>query len=235
MLHRISILILIHQYILKSILIPRQHIRSLLKQKSRINQQIIKIHRIRLSTSTAISLINLTKIRRIMTLIISIISRISIIRRRQHQMILRIRNPRLHCPRLIHLIIQTHLLNNTLHQRLRICRIINRKLRSKPNHLCLSSQYSRKYRVKRTHPQSTRCRRTNHLHNPLPHLSRRLIRKRQSQNIIRHHTPLKQIRNLIGQDPRLARTRTSHYHRCPIIILHRRLLRRIQQFIKIHK
>ena len=105
----VSVLILIHQHKLELLHIFPAHILVVFKQYPRLHQQVVKVHCVRLSASLRVPYIYIRYLRPLLARVVSR-PRALLIRLRQQQMVLRHRYTVGHRRRLIHLIVQPHLL-----------------------------------------------------------------------------------------------------------------------------
>ena len=108
----VRILILIHQDVFESVLILRQNVRMLLEENVSVEQQIVEVHRIRLLQSVPVVLVDVTHLRDACRAVGLIHLRIGSIASRCHQSVLGIADAALHRGRLIHLLVQSHLLDD---------------------------------------------------------------------------------------------------------------------------
>lgn len=129
---QIGILILIHQNVTELLLITRQHLGVVPEQQECVEQQIVEVHRICLPATLPISLVDVAK-RRNLGCTVSFVSLLVVgIACRRNQMILGIRDTRLHHPRLVHFLIQPHFLDNGTYQAFTVCRIVMVNCEVKP-------------------------------------------------------------------------------------------------------
>ena len=203
LLGKVRILILIYQHKMEFINVFLTDVLMILEQHPRLNQQIVEVHRIRLTASLRVPYIY---IRELGALLGSIILRPSTfdIRLGQHQMILGHRDTISNGRRLIHLVIQIHLLDDGLHQRTGIRLVIDGKVGVIAYLRCFSPQDSGKHAVEGSHLQIPGPLLAYQSAYTLLHLASGLIGKRQRQNLPRSHTLLQKPRNLISQHTRLA-------------------------------
>ena len=193
------------------------------KQHPRLHQQIVEVHRIRLSAPFRVPYIYISNLR---ALLLGIVTgprtlRISLW---QHQVVLRHRDTIGHRCRLIHLIVEPHLLNNRLHQRSRIRLVVDGKVGVKANVLRLGPENAGKHAVEGAHLKVACLLLAHQSANALLHLSRRLVGKRQCQNLPGLHPLFQQPRNLICQHARLSRSCARNHQRGTVVIQHRLLL-----------
>ena len=208
---KIGILILIYQNVTELVLITRQHLGVVPEQQECVEQQIVEVHRICLPATLPISLVDVAK-RRNLGCTVSFVSLLVVgIACRRNQMILGIRDTRLHHPRLVHFLIQPHFLDNGTYQAFTVCRIVNGKLRSEADIPGLDMQNAQEHGVKGSHPQMARPLRPHLTGYTLLHFARRLVGKGQCQNVPRLVAILQQISNLVGQHARLSRTGTGYH------------------------
>lgn len=153
---KIGILILIHQNVTELLLITCQHLGVVSEQQECVEQQIVEVHRIRPPATLPISLVDVAK-RRNLGSTVSFVSLLVVgIACRRNQMILGIRDTRLHHPRLVHFLIQPHFLDNGTYQAFTVRRIVNGKLRSEADMPGLDMQNAQEHGVKGSHPQMAR-------------------------------------------------------------------------------
>ena len=115
-LYMVGILILIHQDIIEPAGILLSDFLVISEKLESKHQEIIKVHRIRLTATLHISHINLSDGRHFGTLVLLQDGRVAIVGFGSYQVILRHRNPGVNSSRLIGLVIQSHLLDDSLQQ-----------------------------------------------------------------------------------------------------------------------
>ena len=115
-LHMVCILILIHQDIIEPAGILLSDFLVISEKLESKHQEIIKVHRIRLTATLHISHINLSDGRHLGTLVLLQDGRVAIVGFGSYQVVLRHRNPGMNGSRLIGLVIQSHLLDDSLQQ-----------------------------------------------------------------------------------------------------------------------
>ena len=223
----VRILILIHQHEMELLNVFLPDILMILEQEPCLNQQIVKVHRIRLTTPFRVPYIYIRDLR---TLLGGIVTRPGTlcIGLRQQQMILGHRDTVGHRRRLIRLIVKLHLLDDRLHQRTGIRLVIDGEVSIKADMLGLAPQDPCKHTVEGTHLQVSGLLIAHQAPDTLLHLSRCLIGKRQCQNLPGSHPLFQQPRNLIGQHTCLTRACSGNHQTCPVAVLHGNLLPFIQ-------
>ena len=115
-LHMVGILILIHQDIIEPAGILLSDFLVISEKLESKHQEIIKVHRIRLTATLHVCHINLSDGRHLGTLVLLQDGRVAIVGFGSYQVVLRHRNPGMNSSRLIGLVIQSHLLDDCLQQ-----------------------------------------------------------------------------------------------------------------------
>ena len=126
LLGKVRVLILIHQHKMELLYIFLADILVILEQYPCLNEQIVEVHRIRLSTAFRVPCIYSTHLRPLLTRIIPRPCTLCV-SLRQQQVILRHRDTICHRGRLIYFIIESHLLDDRLHQRARVTLVVDGK------------------------------------------------------------------------------------------------------------
>ena len=198
-----------------------------LKQYPRLHQQIIEIHRIRLTAPLRVPYIYMRHLR---ALLLSVVTgpgtlRISL---RQYQMVLRHRDTVGHRRRLIHLIVEPHLLDDGLHQRTGIRLVVDGEIRVIAYMLGLGPQDTGEHAVEGTHLQIPRLLLAHQPAYALLHLTGSLVGKRQRENLPGLRSLLQQPGYLIRQHAGLSRSCSRNHQRRPVVIQHSLLLTLIQ-------
>ena len=155
-----------------------------LKQHPRLHQQIIEVHRISLLTSLRVPYIYIRHLRALLAGIVLGPCAL-LIGLRQQQVVLGHRYPVGHRRGLVHLVVEPHLLDDGLHQRSCVTLVVDGEVRIIADFLCLRPQNACKHTMERSHLQVSRLFLAHQSANPLFHLPRRLVRKRQRQYIPR--------------------------------------------------
>ena len=225
----VCILILIDKDILEEVLICRKHLGTISEQNICLQQQIVKIHRVIVLTTTAILDINISKFRHLTAAIIASQRCICSICSRGDKAVFCSRDTRMNGIWLILILIQIALLNNSLDKVARICGLVDCKLTLVAYRLGIIAQYTGKNRVESTHRYTTRGA-TDHSFNTLTHLICRLLGKGQREDILRANTLLKHICDARGKHTRLTRARTGNNQRWGRIVYYRLFLSRIKSF-----
>ena len=224
----IGILILIHQNIIEAGGIFVANILMLPEELIGKHQQIIEIHGIGLLAALHVSHENLTNLRHLRTLVLLEDSRIALISRSTHQVVLRNRNLGMNGSRLILLIIQPHLLHYRLDQRARVTFVINGKVVVEADMLSLRSQYSGEDAVEGTHIEMLGEIISHQFSDTFLHLPSRLVGKGERHDAPGFHALAQEISNLIGKHTRLTRTCTGYHQRRSVNIFYRSTLRFVQ-------
>ena len=204
----------------------------LLEQQVGINQQIVKIHSITLLAALPITQIDIAHQRNLGSLVSKEKLTVGSIRLRQHQLILGITDTTLYHPRFVYLVVQIHLLDDSLQQILRIRSIVNGKIGSKSQNLGLRTQNACKDGMESPHPQVTGTLHTHLAGDTFLHLPGSFIRKGQCQNGPRLEAVVQQIGYLVSQHTGLSRTGPGYHQRRTFVIQYRSTLTLIQ-FIQI--
>ena len=237
LLSEVRVLILVHQHIAEPVDIFLADVLMVAQQYEGLHQQVVEVHRVRLSAPLRVPIIYMAHHRPLVLRVVS--------RPRAHgillwlqQVVLRHRYAVGHRCRLIRLVIQLHLFDDALHQRPRIRLVVDGEVRSEAYALRLRTEYPRKHRVECTHLQPLSPLLPHQPSYTLLHLTSRLVRKGQRQNVPRSHIVVsQQIRYLIRQHARLSRSRTC-YHQLRAVAIHDGLSLAIvqltQQAVNIH-
>ena len=224
----IGILILIHQDIIEAGSIFVANILMFPEELIGKRQQIIEIHGIGLLAALHVSHENLTNLRHLRTLVLLEDSRIALISRSTHQVVLRHRNLGMNGSRFILLIIQPHLLHYRLDQRARVTFVINGKVVVEADILSLRSQDSGEDAVEGTHIEML-CEIISHqFPDTFLHLPCRLIGKGERHDAPGFHALAQEISYLISKYTRLTRTCTGYHQRRSVNIFYRSTLRFVQ-------
>ena len=125
---KVGILILIDQNIAELILIAGQHLGVVAKQQESIEQQIIKIHCIRLPASFPIPAVDIADCRHLCRTVSFVGFFVIGITVRGDEMILGIGNARLHYSGFVYLLIEPHLLDDRAQKAFAVRRIVNGEL-----------------------------------------------------------------------------------------------------------
>ena len=226
----VGILILIHQDIIEAGGIFVANILMFPEELIGKCQQIIEIHGISLLATLHVSHENLTNLRHLRTLVLLEDSRIALISRSTHQVVLRHRNLGMNGSRLILLIIQPHLLHYRLDQRARVTFIINGKVVVEADMLSLRSQDSGEDAMEGTHIEML-CEIISHqFSDTFLHLPCRLIGKGERHDAPGFHALAQEISYFISKHTRLTRTCTGYHQRRSVNIFYRSTLRFVQVF-----
>ena len=226
----VGILILIHQDIIEAGGIFVANILMLPEELIGKRQQIIEIHGIGLLAALHVSHENLTNLRHLRTLVLLEDSRIALISRSTHQVVLRHRNLGMNGSRLILLIIQPHLLHYRLDQRARVTFVINGKVVVEADMLSLRSQDSGEDAVESTHIEMLGEIISHQFSDTFLHLPCRLIGKGERHDAPGFHALAQEISYLISKHTRFTRTCTGYHQRRSVNIFYRSTLRFVQVF-----
>src|SRR5699024_4606610 len=142
----------VYQYIPELLAVTRQHFGKITEQEIGIYQQIIEVHRSRLTASLPITGINLTDSGHPDNHIAFISLFIGCIGGRGNQMIIRIVNTCLYDSRLVFLLIQLHLPDDGTEQAFTVGRIINGKPGSESDILRFGTENAGKDGMESSHP-----------------------------------------------------------------------------------
>ena len=224
----IGILILIHQDIIEAGGIFVANILMFPEELIGKCQQIIEIHGIGLLAALHVSHENLTNLRHLRTLVLLEDSRIAVISRSTHQVVLRHRNLGMNGSRLILLIIQPHLLHYRLDQRARVTFVINGKVVVEADMLSLRSQDSEEDAVEGTHIEMLGEVISHQFSDTFLHLSCRLVGKGERHDAPGFHALAQEISYLISKHTRFTRTCTGYHQRRSVNIFYRSTLRFVQ-------
>ena len=224
----IGILILIHQDIIEAGGIFVANILMLPEELIGKRQQIIEIHGIGLLAALHVSHENLTNLRHLRTLVLLEDSRIALISRSTHQVVLRHRNLGMNGSRLILLIIQPHLLHYRLDQRARVTFIINGKVVVEADMLSLRSQDSGEDAVESTHIEMLGEIISHQFSDTFLHLPSRLVGKGERHDAPGFHALAQEISYFISKHTRFTRTCTGYHQRRSVNIFYRSTLRFVQ-------
>ena len=136
LLGEVRVLILIDKHELELLHVFPADILVIPKQHKGLHEQVVEVHRIGLTASLRVPYIYIRDLR---TLLLGIITGPStlLVLLRQHQMVLRHRDTVGHRGRLIHLVVQLHLLDDGLHQRTGITLVVDGEVRVEADLLCL--------------------------------------------------------------------------------------------------
>ena len=224
----IGILILIHQNIIEAGGIFVANILMLPEELIGKHQQIIEIHGIGLLAALHVSHENLTNLRHLRTLVLLEDSRIALISRSTHQVVLRHRNLGMNGSRLILLIIQPHLLHYRLDQRARVTFVINGKVVVEADMLGLRSQDSGEDAVEGTHIEMLGEIISHQFSDTFLHLPSRLVGKGERHDAPGFHALAQEISYFISKHTRFTRTCTGYHQRRSVNIFYRSTLRFVQ-------
>ncbi len=150
-LHVVGILVLIHQDIVETLGILAAYLLILLEKLEGQRQQVIKIHGIGLLASLLVSHKYLAYLWHLGTLVLLIDGLVAGIALGTHKIVLSHRNLGVNSSRLIILIAQSHLLDDSLDQRTRVGLIINGKIVVEADVFSLSTEDAGKDAMKGTH------------------------------------------------------------------------------------
>ena len=226
----VGILILIHQDIIEAGGIFVANILMFSEELIGKRQQIIEIHGIGLLATLHVSHENLTNLRHLRTLVLLEDSRIALISRSTHQVVLRHRNLGMNGSRLILLIIQPHLLHYRLDQRARVTFVINGKVVVEADMLSLRSQDSGEDAVEGTHIEMLGEIISHQFSDTFLHLPCRLIGKGERHDAPGFHALAQEISYFISKHTRFTRTCTGYHQRRSVNIFYRSTLRFVQVF-----
>ena len=224
----VGILILIHQDIIEAGGIFVANILMLPEELIGKRQQIIEIHGIGLLAALHVSHENLTNLRDLRTLVLLEDSRIALISRSTHQVVLRHRNLGMNGSRLILLIIQLHLLHYRLDQRARVTFVINGKVVIEADMLSLRSQDSGEDAVEGTHIEMLGKIISHQFSDTFLHLPCRLVGKGERHDAPGFHALAQEISYFISKHTRFTRTCTGYHQRRSVNIFYRSTLRFVQ-------
>ena len=216
----VGILILVYQHVGKLRGILCQHLGMILKQQVGIQQYIVKVHRPSLSAAFLIAQVYLACLGHLGMSVIGHGKSIGGIHLCGHEAVLGIRYATLDHARLVHLIVELHLLDDALEQTLRVGLVIDGEVGSKANMLSLGPQYPQKHAVEGTHPQVASPMLPHPASYALTHLACRLIGKCECQYAPWLQAQFHQVGHLIGEHTGLARSCTGNHQRGSIIIGH---------------
>ena len=227
LLGKVRVLILIHEHELELLDIFLTDVFVLLKEDPRLHQQIVEVHRIGLSAPFRIPYIY---IRHLWPFLRGVVLGPCTLRigLRQHQVVLRHRDTVGHRCRLIHLVVELHLLDDRPHQRASVRLVIDGEVRLIADMLRLCPQDTCKDAVERSHLEVSRTLMTHQLANTLLHLSRSLVGKGQCQYLPGSHPLFHQPGNLVGQHTCLTRSCTCNHQTGPVAVLYSPALTLVQ-------
>ena len=207
----VGILILIHQHVFETVDVLLTDILMMAEEQEGLHQQVVEVHGVRLTASLHVPIIY---IRHLWPFLLCIVGspRARHILLRHEQMVLSHRDAIGHRRRLIGLVVQLHLLDDTLDQRPRVGLVVDGEIAVEADDFRLGTQDAGKDRVERSHLQPHGPLLPYQPTDTLLHLACRLIGKGQRKNIPRSHIVMvQQVSNLVGQHTGLARACTSYH------------------------
>ena len=230
MLGEVGVLILIDEDKVEALLPMRCDLRIVLEYEPGVEQQVVEVHRVGLLQALFIAVVNLghegTMIKGVVLAVLSY----GCIARRQDEPVLGCRDAILHGTRLIDLLVEVHLSNDKLDEAQAVGGVVDSVVLVVAQAMALNTQYLGKDAVKGAHPERRSFLGRYEGSDALAHLLRRLIGKGQRKDVPRLHTLLQKVRYLVGQDARLAATRSGYDERRSIDAKHRFALTGIEVF-----
>ena len=211
MLGVVRILVLVYKQISKAVAVTLANVGMIAEQKIGVQQQVVKIHHVRLAAAVAVFLINLRHPGHIHRRIgPQTLSRTGIVFR-AHQTVLGTRNHGQHRRGFVLFLIQRLVLQNILDKGFAVAGVVNGKRRLETYSLGLGSQNAVEHRMEGAHPQTGSQFGFYQSGNTLAHLTGGLVGKGQRQNGTGMPALLQQIGYLAGQHTRLARSGSGNH------------------------
>ena len=213
LLGKVGVLVLIDQHVLELVHVLAAYVFMMFKEQIGLHQQVVEVHGISLTATLGIAHVDLGLLG-----LLGVEERAVDVGSRQHQVVLGHRDMFADGSRFVDLVIESHLLDDTLHQRTGIGLVVNSKIGVIAYRLGLGTQYTGKDGVEGAHLQIAGLVQPHQPPYALLHLAGRLVGKGQGQDVPGLHALLHQIGYLVGQHARLARACTSYHQRGTIAI-----------------
>ena len=223
-LRRVGVLEFVHVDVAIAILILSQHLGIAPPELIRQQDQIVEVGGVVLAQQLFVALVDPR--RHLLDVLVGALGELH----RAEQIVLRPRDDRVDRARLVLLLVEVHLAQRLLHQRLLIAVVVDCEVvgDAQPRALALAPQNARADRVERADAEVLR-RRTYQRLEPLLHLARRLVGERHRQHVPRRDASLGEDEgDAVRDHARLAAAGTSQHQQGPLRRGHGDALRLIQ-------
>ena len=221
----IRILILIHQDILELLLVFLSCFRTFIQEPQHVNQQVIKIHRIRSMQASLIQGIHSSKLIHPYLAVFTLELLVATIFFGTYSAVFHHRDTSLHCRRFIDFLIQAAFFTDAFDDRFYIGCVINRKVSRITQLLRVGSYQARANTMESAHDEIARIIRGNEFDNAFFHLTCCFVGEGQRHDTPCRHTLPQQIRDAVRQHTRLTRTGSGYDERSSLGTSHRLTLR----------
>ena len=206
LLGEVGVLILVDEHILEFPDVFLADVLVLVEEQEGLHQQVVEVHRVGLTASHRVHLIYVDHLR-----VLRVEKRTVRKGVGQDEMVFRHRYLVGHRIGLVHLVVELHLADDVLHQRAGIALVVDGEVRLVADGCRLAAQDTCEDAVESAHLQIAGTLVAHQSGDALLHLASRLVGEGQGEDIPRCQIVLlQQIGNLIGEDSRLARARTSY-------------------------
>ena len=219
----VRILVLVHQHILKLLLVPLLHFCTKVHQTDHVDQQVIKIHRVGGFQSSLIERIDGSQLIHTRLAVFAQQLLVHSIGIGTDPAVLRHRDTRQHRRPFVDLLVQPTLLADSLDDRFLVGRIVDREIAGEAQQVRIRAYQTNAHAVERTHHQVTGFI-PYQFPDPLFHLAGGFVGESQRHDSAGGHTLLQQVRDTVRQYTGLTRPCTCYNqrrtfrtgHRCPL-------------------
>ena len=223
----VRILVLVHQDVLELLLVFLAHVRTLVQQAQHVDQQVVKIHRVRGFQTRLVQGIDGRKLIHPRLAIFAQQLLVHPIVTRVDTAVLRHRDPTLHRAGLVDLLVQTALFADGFDDGFHIGRIVDREVARVSYSIRVRAYQARAHAMERSHHQVAISIVLEEPLHSLLHLPCGFVSERQRHDPRSRNTLLQQVRDAIGQDASLTRSCSCHHEQCTFRTRHRLPLRTI--------
>ena len=206
----VGVLVLVHQHVAEVILIELQYVGMVAEQDIGIEQQIVEVHRSRLIAAVPVALVDFTHLGALGNGIVGHQFAVLDIHAGRDEVVLGIAYLAMYRVGLILLVVQSHLLDDSLDQGARVRLVVDGEVRAEANALSLTAQDATEERMEGAHPDAVRRLATHQLVDTLLHLGGSFLGESQGDDGVGRVAVLQQVGNLTGQNSGLARPGTCN-------------------------
>ena len=211
----VGVLVLVHEDVPEAVLVFAQQVREVAKQHVHLVQQVVKIHGACTEAPRLVVGEDFSEHGPAGLLVFRSNLGVLGVRPRVDQVVLGAADAALHACGLVHLVVETHALDDVLQQAAAVLRVVDGEVSRVVDALAFHPKDAGEDAVKRPHPEVARLALPDEGADAVLHLLGRLVRERQGQNRERIHPLRHHVCDAVGQNPGLSRARTCNHHHGP--------------------
>ena len=184
MLGTVGVLILVDEHIAEILLVELKHIGMVAEEDVGLDQQVVEVHSSCLETAVPVVPVDNVQQWALGTCIVGEQFLVRAIHAWRNQVVLRIRDLRLHAVGLVDFVVELHLLDDGLDQGAGVGLVVDGKVGAKTQTTRFAPEYAAEERVEGAHPESSGGCRANNLLDTLLHLGGCLLGKGQRDDVL---------------------------------------------------